>query len=114
MLATRRFGVLISLAFTALAPLAAQKPTDPTGPLASPLKATERSVVCGTMILSPNVATDALMGKPVPTGNFSMRVVQPRMCGDNKRLAFDAPRFPAAGKPGEFLNRLPTFLGPKR
>ena len=71
-----RFGLILSLAFTALAPLSAQKPADPTAPL--PLKAPERSVVCGTTILSGNAALDPAIAKPQPTGTFSMRVIQPK------------------------------------
>ena len=114
MMSTGRFGLLLSLTLTALAPLSAQQPIDPTGPLVSPLKATEHSVICGTMIFSPNGAMDAAMAKRVPPGNFSMRVVQPRTCSAGQSQALNAPPSPAAGKPGEFLNRLPTFLGPKR
>jgi hypothetical protein len=115
MKSTCRFGLLFSLTFTALAaPLSAQTPADPTSPLVSPLKSAERSVVCGLTILSPSVVMDTAMARPVPPGNFSMRVAQPKVCSENKPLAFNAPGFPAAGKPGGFLNRLPTFLGPKR
>jgi hypothetical protein len=113
MTSTGRFGLLLSLTFTALAPLSAQQPIDPTRPLASLLKATGRSVVCGTTIFSPNVAMDAAIAKRVPPGDFTMRVARPKVCGtDETTAAANGTRFAPAFKPGE--NRLPTFLGPKR
>jgi hypothetical protein len=109
-----RFGLVLSLAFSALTPLAAQTPRDPTLPLVSPLESTGRSVICGTTILSGNAAVDPTIAKRLPPGNFTMLIAQPKMCRDNGPLASNASQLPAAGKPSDFLNRLPTFLGPKR
>ena len=107
-----RFGLVLSLTFTVLAPVGAQRP-DPTIPLTPPLKSAERSVICGTTILSGNTALDPTIGKRLPPGNFTMRVARPRMCADNSR-ASNAPRFPTAGTPDDIKNRLPMFLGPRR
>jgi hypothetical protein len=101
---TDRFGLLLSLFLSAMAPLA-QTPRDPARPLAlSP----QRSVVCGMTILSGATTPDSRMAKRPPAGVFTMRVPQPTMCRDESR----APS--AKEMPKDFLNRLPTFLGPKR
>ena len=106
-----RFGLIVSLTITMLAPLGAQEPANPTAPLL--LKAPERSVVCGTTILS-GAALDSTMAKAPPPGNFTMRVIQPKSCSTNNASAAGASRYPQAIKPGDWLDRLPTFLGPKR
>ena len=108
-----RFGLVLSLTFTALVTLSAQRPGDPTVPLVSPLKSAERSVICGTTILSGSAALDPTIAKRLPPGNFTMRVARPKVCGDNSRAA-NASRFPPAGSSDDIRNRLPTFLGPKR
>jgi len=107
-----RCGLVVSLTITTLAPLGAQKPADPTAPLL--LKAPERSVVCGTTVLSGNAALDSTMAKALPPGNFTMRVIQPKSCSTNNASAAGASKYPQAIKPGNWLDRLPTFLGPKR
>jgi len=106
-----RFGPIVSLTIIALAPLSAQKPADPTAPLLP--KTPERSVVCGTTILSGN-ASDSTMAKSPPPGNFTMRVIQPKTCSANNASAAIGSRYPQVLNPGDLLNRLPTFLGPKR
>jgi hypothetical protein len=98
-----RFGLLLSLLLSAMTPLA-QTPRDPTSPLALP----QRSVVCGMTILSGATTPDSRMARRPPAGVFTMRVPQPTMCRDESR----GPS--AKEMPKDFLNRLPTFLGPKR
>jgi len=107
-----RFGLVLSLTFTVLAPVGAQKP-DPTVPLTPPLKSAERSVICGTTILSGSAASDPTFAKRPSPGNFTMRVARPKMCGDNSR-ASNASRFRPAATADDIKNRLPMFLGPKR
>lgn len=107
-----RCGALLSLTLTALVPLNAQKPLDPTTPLVSPLKSAERSVSCGTTILSGK-PLDPSIAKRLPAGNFTMHVERPTVCRADNLLA--ASRVPRGVPPSrEFLNRLPTFAGPQR
>jgi len=106
-----RCGLVVNLTIMTLAPLRAQKPADPTAPLL--LRTPERSVVCGTTILSGN-AMDSTMAKSPPPGNFTMRVIQPKACSANNASAANASRYPQDVNPGDLLKRLPTFLGPKR
>ena len=108
-----RFGLVLSQAVTALAPLSAQRPGDPTVPLVSPLKSAERSVICGTTILSGGAALDPTIAKRLPPGNFTMLVARPKMCGNNNP-APRASRVLPAGNSDDIRNRLPMFLGPKR
>ena len=107
-----RFGPIVTLTIIALAPLSAQKQADPTAPLS--LKAPERSVVCGTTILSGNAALDSTIAKSPPPGNFTLRVIQPKTCSTNNASAANGARYPKAVHPGDLPNRLPTFLGPTR
>ena len=106
-----RCGLVVNLTIMTLAPLSAQKPADPTAPLVP--KASEPPVVCGTTILSGNAALDT-MAKAPPPGNFTMRVIQPKTCSANNAFAANGSRYPQDLNPGDLLNRLPTFLGPKR
>ena len=107
-----RLGLLFSLTVTALAPLSAQQPPDRAIPLASPLKSAQRWLVCGTTILSGN-EVDRHIATPLPAGTFTMRVEQPTLCRDNN-LTAASPMVRRAPATGVFVNRLPTFLGPRR
>jgi hypothetical protein len=108
-----RVGLVVILTVSILVPLSAQRPGDPTVALIPSLKSADRSVICGTTILSGGAALDPTIGKRLPPGNFTMHVVRPKMCGDNSR-ASNAPRFPPAGTSDDIKNRLPMFFGPKR
>jgi hypothetical protein len=101
---TRRFGLMLGITLGLVSPVSAQKPVDPTLPLASP---PERFIVCGMTIFSGNAALDPKLPKAPPPGNFTMRVRTPPVCRDMSRL-------PPLKDLKDLPNRLPTFLGPRR
>jgi hypothetical protein len=60
------------------------------------------TVLCGTTIMSADPKIDSKAVKPAPRGQFTLRVVQPRVC---------APRAVAQRTIGD---RLPQIFGPRR
>jgi hypothetical protein len=102
---SNRCGLLLSLTLGSVLPLHAQNPPTESTPPSKPLSpAVERSVVCGMTILSGRTAVDPKIERRPPAGNFTTRVLPRTTCVDQVRLP----------PSNEFLNRLPTFLGPKR
>ena len=61
------------------------------------------SIVCGTRIFRADPRVDQKIAKPVPSGTFTLKTIEPRICRDT---------FPTAV--AELKQRLPQFLGPKR
>ena len=62
-----------------------------------------RSLICGTQVFRANPAIDPRMVKAAPSGQFTIRDIEPRVCRD----AF--PESSAA-----IRQRLPQFFGPRR
>jgi hypothetical protein len=60
-------------------------------------------VICGTRVFRAAPQTDPQFVKPAPSGTFTLRTVQPRVCRDN-----------SAAPLADLQRRLPQFLGPKR
>ena len=72
---------------------------------AEPSVAAQRNanILCGTRVFRADPKVDQKIAKPVPSGTFTLKTIEPRMCRDS---------FPTAV--AELKQRLPQFLGPKR